>query len=62
MSFIKSLEALNFLANNSKLCLSLSKMSENIQFSDKEEKGLNAFLKILIFHLVLVYEFLTKVT
>lgn len=53
---------MNFLANNSKLCLSLSKMSENIQFSDKEEKGLNAFLKILIFHLVLVYEFLTKVT
>ena len=51
------------LANNTKLCLSLSRMSESIQFSDKDKKRLNTFLKILIYYLGLLpgFQVTTKV-
>ena len=42
------------LANNTTLGLSLSRMSESIQSADKDKKGLNTFLKILIYYLGLL--------
>ena len=55
--FIKFEGTVESLANNTKLCLSLSRMSESIQSSDKDKKGLNTFLKILIYYLGLLAGF-----
>lgn len=52
--FIKFEGTVESLANNTKLGLSLSRLSESIQASEKDKKGLNTFFKILIYYLGLL--------